>query len=59
MILPQSCKFLFDAKKEPNFCRFLAKIRRMATDLAINPKLLDEALKAGGQKTKKATVEAS
>ncbi len=29
----------------------------MATNLAINPKLLDEALKAGGQKTKKATVE--
>ena len=29
----------------------------MATNLAINPKLLDEALKVGGQKTKKATVE--
>jgi Arc/MetJ family transcription regulator len=29
----------------------------MATNLAINPKLLDEALKIGGQKTKKATVE--
>jgi hypothetical protein len=29
----------------------------MATNLAINPKLLDEALKAGGQKTKKVTVE--
>ncbi len=29
----------------------------MATNLAINPKLLDEALKLGGQKTKKATVE--
>jgi Arc/MetJ family transcription regulator len=29
----------------------------MATNLEINPKLLDEALKIGGQKTKKATVE--
>jgi Bacterial antitoxin of type II TA system, VapB len=29
----------------------------MASNLAINPKLLDEALKVGGQSTKKATVE--
>ena len=29
----------------------------MATNLAIDPKLLDEALKVGGQSTKKATVE--
>jgi hypothetical protein len=35
-------------------CRILCE---MTTNLAINPKLLDEALKVGGQKTKKATVE--
>lgn len=29
----------------------------MATNLDINEKLLDEALRVGGQKTKKATVE--
>lgn len=29
----------------------------MATNLAINPKLLEEALKVGGLTTKKATVE--
>lgn len=28
----------------------------MATNLAINPELLDKALKVGGEKTKKATV---
>jgi len=28
----------------------------MATNLAIDPKLLEEALRAGGHKTKKATV---
>ncbi len=28
----------------------------MATNLSIDPKLLDEALRVGGEKTKKATV---
>ena len=34
----------------------MCKILHMATNLAIDERLLEEALKIGGQKTKKATV---
>lgn len=37
-------------------CRFVCKELHMATNLAIDPELLERALKVGGQRTVRATV---
>jgi Arc/MetJ family transcription regulator len=37
-------------------CRMMCKETHMATNLAIDPDLLDRALEVGGERTKKATV---
>lgn len=37
-------------------CKLLCKESHMATNLAIDPDLLDRALEVGGEPTKKATV---
>ena len=39
-----------------DMCSKVCKILHMATNLAIDPELLQTALEAGGEKTKKATV---
>lgn len=37
-------------------CESMCKLSHMATNLAIDPALLERALAVGGEKTKKATV---
>lgn len=37
-------------------CRYMCKIPHMATNLAIDPALLERALAVGGERTKKDTV---
>ena len=37
-------------------CVYVCRLSHMATNLAIDDRLLEEALKAGGHKTKKDTV---
>lgn len=39
-------------------CIFIEKIHIMRTNIEIDDKLIEEAMKISGQKTKKATVEA-
>ena len=39
-----------------SWCGRMCKIRHMATNLSIDPDLLNKALEIGGERTKKATV---
>ncbi|HEV2042021.1 MAG TPA: type II toxin-antitoxin system VapB family antitoxin, partial [Casimicrobiaceae bacterium] len=41
---------------KPGLCKLLCKEQHMATNLALDPDLVERALKVSGEKTKKAAV---